>query len=104
MELSIRVERGGGTLLPCLLLVLALALHIFMLSSTVSALKLKHTSFNVTVHGSSFFLMLCLGIMSDETIDRYFEEPQFSHASAFSFVTTIFFFLKLSCLFSSLPM
>ena len=37
-------------------------------SSAVSALE--HKNFNGIVHGSSSFLMLCLGMVSDETIDR----------------------------------
>ena len=69
----------SGLLSELDLFVLSLALP-----SAVSALK--YTNFNGIVHGSSSFLMLCLGIVSDETIDRYFEEPAaFSSSHRFSF-------------------
>ena len=56
------------------LFVFAFASCIDVFGSAVSALKHVDTSFNGTVHGSSSFLMLCLGVASDKTIDQNLEQ------------------------------
>jgi len=77
------------------LFVLALALCIVMFATAVSALKHDDANFNGIVEGSLSFLMLCLGMASDETIDRIFEEPVVFACVGIFIVTTIFFLLNL---------
>ena len=57
------------------LCVLVLALCIVMFASAVSALKHDDANFLGIVQGSLSFLMLCLGMVSGETVDQIFEEP-----------------------------
>ena len=70
------------------LFVLAFPLCIFMFPISVRALKRDDNNYNGIVHGSFSFLMPCLGMVSDETIDQNLDQPvEFSIYFQSSFVS-----------------
>uniref|UniRef100_A0A7S1AZ59 Globin domain-containing protein n=1 Tax=Noctiluca scintillans TaxID=2966 RepID=A0A7S1AZ59_NOCSC len=77
------------------LFLLALAVSIVMFASAVSTLKHDDANFSGIVDASLSFLMVCLGMASDATIDEIFNQPVIFACVGIFIVTTIFFLLNL---------